>query len=293
MLDADHGLEVVGPAPAYDSPVIDPPQSGPAPADGPRAADASAAAPAVMGSTVVCPYLLVPGASWRATRAIREHRCTAITPVDAPTLETQRALCLTAAYVTCPQFEAALDERRSRWLGSTQALTAFEARVARRVPRVAPIALDRPSAIAGSLSLLGGSRRLARILLAAAMVGAAGLLLAARFAGGNLGGDIGASPQPTTAAADASPTDASAPSLASPSLPATSTPSPSPATSATSTKTPKPADTPAATRRYRIKSGDTLSGIAARFGTTVRAIKQLNGITDASLIRPGQVLRIP
>lgn len=293
MLAADGPLEVVGPAPTYDSLVSDPKQSPAAAPGGVRAADASRAAAGVKGSTVVCPYLQVPGASWRATRALREHRCMAIEPVDAPTLETQRALCLTAAYVTCPRFEAALDARRARWLGSTEALTTFEARVARRVPRVAPTALDRPSAIAGPLSLLGGSRRLARIVLAAAMVGAAGLLLAARFAGGNLGGDVGASPEPTMPAAVASPTGALAPTSSSPSLPATSTPSPSPATSATPAKTPKPTAKPAATRRYRIKSGDTLSGIAARFGTTVAALKKLNGITDASLIRPGQILRIP
>jgi LysM repeat protein len=286
-------LDVVGPARAYDSLVSEPPQSRPVAADGPRPADASRTAAGVTGTTVVCPYLLVPGASWRATRALREHRCTAIVPIEAPTLETQRALCLTSAYPTCPRFEAALDARRASWLGSTEALTAFEARVARRVPRVAPITLDRPSAIAGSLSLLGGSRRLARIVLAAAMVGAGGLLLAARFAGGNVGGEVGSSPDPTTPEAVASPTGALAPSSASPSLPVTSTPRPSPATSETPAKTSKPTDQPAATRRYRVKSGDTLSGIAARFGTTVRAIKALNSITDASLIRPGQVLRIP
>ena len=239
-----------------------------------------------VGSAIVCPYLFVPGASWRATRPLREHRCMALSPIDAPSMETQRGVCLTAAYVTCSRFEAALDARRARWIGSPASLTAFEARVARRVPRVAPVALDRPSAIAGPLSLLGGSRRLARIALAAAMVGAAGLLLAARFAGG---GDIGASPRPTAPAAGASPTEALASSPASPSLPATSTPSPSAAVSLTPVKTPKPAKT----RRYTVRSGDTLSGIAKRFGTTVAILRKLNGISDASRIRPGQVLRVP
>ena len=42
-----------------------------------------------------------------------------------------------------------------------------------------------------------------------------------------------------------------------------------------------------------MKSGDTLSGIAARFGTTVAALKRANGITDPRLIRVGQVLVIP
>ena len=35
------------------------------------------------------------------------------------------------------------------------------------------------------------------------------------------------------------------------------------------------------------------SSIAARFGTTVKALQKLNGIKDPSLIRPGQVLKIP
>ncbi len=43
---------------------------------------------------------------------------------------------------------------------------------------------------------------------------------------------------------------------------------------------------------YRVRSGDTLSSIAVRFGVTVKAIKAANGL-GANLIRPGQVLVIP
>jgi len=42
-----------------------------------------------------------------------------------------------------------------------------------------------------------------------------------------------------------------------------------------------------------VKSGDTLSAIASRFGTTVRAISNLNGIDDPSRLSVGQVLLIP
>ena len=157
------------------------------------------------------------------------------------------------------------------------------------MPRVAPVALDRPSAIAGPLSLFGGSRRLARIALAVVMIGAAVLLLAARFAGGPPGDRLGASPEATTPAALASPTAALATLPASPSLPATSTSQSVTQRSPLESKTPKPA----ATRRYKVKSGDTLSGIAARFGTTVAVIKRLNNISDASRLRTGQVLRLP
>ncbi|MFN7132144.1 MAG: LysM peptidoglycan-binding domain-containing protein [Myxococcales bacterium] len=44
---------------------------------------------------------------------------------------------------------------------------------------------------------------------------------------------------------------------------------------------------------YTIRSGDTLSLIAARHRTTVQALASLNRIGDPNRIRPGQVLRIP
>lgn len=43
---------------------------------------------------------------------------------------------------------------------------------------------------------------------------------------------------------------------------------------------------------YTVKSGDTLSGIASKFGTSWQRLQQLNGIADANRIYPGQVLRI-
>jgi LysM repeat protein len=44
---------------------------------------------------------------------------------------------------------------------------------------------------------------------------------------------------------------------------------------------------------YTVESGDTLYGLALRWGTTSGAIAQLNGITDPSLVRIGQVLKVP
>lgn len=43
---------------------------------------------------------------------------------------------------------------------------------------------------------------------------------------------------------------------------------------------------------YTVKSGDTLSGIAKRYGTTYQAIAKLNGITNPNLIYAGKKLRI-
>ncbi len=44
---------------------------------------------------------------------------------------------------------------------------------------------------------------------------------------------------------------------------------------------------------YIVEPGDTLSGIARRFGTTVEAMVALNGIDDPSILFPGAELTIP
>ncbi|MGH9381451.1 MAG: phage tail tip lysozyme [Thermoanaerobaculia bacterium] len=44
---------------------------------------------------------------------------------------------------------------------------------------------------------------------------------------------------------------------------------------------------------YTVRSGDTLSGIAGRHGTTWQELQRLNNISNPNLIYPGQVLRLP
>jgi len=44
---------------------------------------------------------------------------------------------------------------------------------------------------------------------------------------------------------------------------------------------------------YTVASGDTLYAIAARFGTTVDVLCQLNGISNPNMIFVGQVLKLP
>ena len=101
----------------------------------------------------------------------------------------------------------------------------------------------------------------------------------------------GASPAPTTAAA-------ASPSAAVSEAPPTEPPSATepPATSPEASVAPSPASSaePATSgATYRVKSGDTLSAIAARFGTTTRILVRLNGITDPSRLKIGQVLKLP
>lgn len=62
------------------------------------------------------------------------------------------------------------------------------------------------------------------------------------------------------------------------------------AASSTTAAAPAPKAT---TTAYTVRSGDTLSGIATRHGTTARAIASLNGISLTRQIHPGQKLRIP
>ena len=123
------------------------------------------------------------------------------------------------------------------------------------------------------------------------------VLVLARFSTGN------GSPAPSdgrlAGAAHASPTDAPATKR-----PASSADKPTPAPSHTlvptevqptakPTKSPAPSATPVVVPAvYKVKSGDTLSGIAARFQTTVRALVKLNGIKDPGHLRVGQELRL-
>lgn len=50
---------------------------------------------------------------------------------------------------------------------------------------------------------------------------------------------------------------------------------------------------PVGTTTHRVVAGDTVSGIAARYGTTVRAVVEANGLNRAAMIRIGQSLDVP
>lgn len=45
-------------------------------------------------------------------------------------------------------------------------------------------------------------------------------------------------------------------------------------------------------RTYTVQAGDTLSGIAAKYGTTYQHLAQINGISDPNVIYAGQVIKI-
>lgn len=61
----------------------------------------------------------------------------------------------------------------------------------------------------------------------------------------------------------------------------------------TGSPAPTPAPQPAPSgQTYTVKSGDTLSAIAQRYGTTYQELARINGIPDPNKIYPGQVIKI-
>ena len=72
----------------------------------------------------------------------------------------------------------------------------------------------------------------------------------------------------------------------------TATPTPTPSPSPTRTPTPSPSPTPVEVVHV-VRSGDSLISIARRYSVTVKAIQDLNGITNPDKIRIGQRIRIP
>jgi LysM repeat protein len=273
----------------------------------PLSPDAAAASRA----SAICPYIRT-SAGWRSAAASREHRCTAVAPPARLSGDKQSRLCLVAAHAECPTF-----------------IAAREARAARGVPPLAdrrPLARTTPTILEPArarfgLSLGGNARRIGQGGVAVLMLVALVAVVLART-GPSQGGDGGAlqpsepvatmaigtsgggaepsgSPSIPASAAAASPSAASSSPAATKKPAATpvptrvpATPAPTPASTPARTATPTPAASGSYVS-YTVKSGDTLSAIAAKYQTTVQAILDANGIRATDYLRIGQVLRIP
>ncbi|MEA3459550.1 MAG: LysM peptidoglycan-binding domain-containing protein [Chloroflexota bacterium] len=106
---------------------------------------------------------------------------------------------------------------------------------------------------------------------------------------------VTATSTPTVQAPTPTPTEApTATPMATeaPTLTPTERPAATPAATEVSTPTPMPTPAPGGFP-YTVRGGDTLFSIAQRFGTTVEAIAQLNGITRPEILFAGQRLTIP
>ncbi len=230
--------------------------------------DAVPAGDAASAALAACPNLLSVDGPWHGVAPSRAHRCRLLTD-GRPTLERQREHCLSAAYVECPT-----------WL-EAHGSTPPPARPGPFVPTT-PVVLEGPGI---GMPVEGSVRRLAAPVTVVVVGAALGALLLSRgpLAPGSSGaGDDGPSLTPSASTASTAP--------------ASPLPSSPPTTAPTAEATPRPSPTPAPSARprtYRVKAGDTLSGIAVAFGTTVKELADLNGITNPSLIRVGQVLKIP
>jgi LysM repeat protein len=234
---------------------------------------------------IICPYLAAAGGAWRSSTVAREHRCGAVSPPAILAAEKQRRLCLTPDYRTCTTYEAA---RAARPIAHDRAAT-----LPRPVARTTPVILDH-GRIAITVPAFRSDRS-DRSTAQAALIVLLGIAFAAivlaRVAGGDSSGGasgVAATTQPT-ARATASQSSTARPTTSS--GPAASAVPSGRSGASRAPATAKPSK--AATRTYIVKSGDTLIGIAAHFGTTTKAIKQLNGMTDPSTLHIGQVLKIP
>lgn len=227
----------------------------------------SAPAESAAAALAACPHLVSVDGSWHGTTPSRAHRCRLLAS-GRQTLDRQRAHCLTAAHVACPTWIETHGEA-----GPRQRPGPF-------VP-MAPVVLEGAGI---GMPSEAAARRLAAPATVIVVGVALGALVLARgpLAPGSSGaGDDAPSPTPAGTIAPATPGPSGEPTTA-PTAPPTERPAPTPEPSAT----PRP-------QTYKVRSGDTLTAIAARFGTTVAEISALNSIKNPSLIRVGQVLKIP
>jgi LysM repeat protein len=262
----------------------------------PTPSPATPAAPAVSEpdlSPVLrgCPFLMSEEGGWRLDMPSRDHRCAAFSPPAPLAPDKQARLCLTSSHHTCATYLASLAARETR-LGSAPTARATRWGLARTTSviqdpggirtRVLGVALDRRRWPAIPAVLLVVT------LFVLALTGLRGVLPVT---------GVGPSPSvpPATQVAVVVVT-AAPPALT---LPPTGSVEPTTAASPTLAPTaPSPTPAPVATpkptfRTYVVKSGDTLSGIATRYHTTVSALAALNHISDPSKLHVGQVLLIP
>jgi LysM repeat protein len=252
----------------------------------------------------VCPYLLAESGEWRASVAARDHRCHAVTPAAPLTTDKQRRLCLVAAHATCSTYGAAMAV-----LADAHSPAAAPRPFHRPVTKTAPLVLDR-GRIALAMPALRGlpglpERGVGQGGLVAVMAVAFGALVVARLGAGGPGlvpGGGAGSPVPgaagTAAAESEAPPSAEpgrtlVPTEVEPSAGASTEPTAEPTAESAATPRPTAKPTTDAPATYKVKSGDTLSGIASVYGTTWQELAELNNIDDPRLLRVGQELKLP
>lgn len=227
----------------------------------------------------LCPYLAAESGAWRSATPAREHRCGAVTPAAPLAAEKQRRLCLTPEHVSCATYEAA---RSARWVAPDRASA-----LPRPVARTTPVVLDR-----GRLNISVPAFRPDRSTGQGVLVGLLGIAFVAIVLAKVSSSDgaliaAGASSSPPRSAPVASATPVSKPTAST--GPAGSN---GPTGSGAASGAPSTAPTPRPTT-YTVRAGNTLAGIAKKFGTTAAILAKLNNIKDPTKLKVGQVLKLP
>jgi len=235
----------------------------------------------------VCPLLGLAGDRRVAVDGVDGgHRCHAEDPPPPLERAMQAQLCLTAAHERCERFLQFAARSGSASPGHSRVADGF----------VTTRLLLAPQPAWRGIAGRARSARTAPWVAAGAGIAVLGVAAAA------LAGPLLAEPGADAAArATATPTPTAVPT---PTTVPTPTATPVPTASPTAVPTPVPATpvptpaptavpTPVPQQSYVVAQGDTLAAIAERFGTSVSALQEANGIDDPDEIFVGQVLVIP
>jgi len=228
----------------------------------------------------ICPLLALAGdhRSARSTPDSR-HQCHAAQSPLSLELADQSSRCLSDAHRSCERL-LAYRHGHSR-PGNAPSPAPDATFVSTRLISVPE--RRRARAVRGPL------RRAAALVVAATAVAAVGVGVASgRLSGISL---PLAGPAEPSASGSATPAPVVTPAPSASPTPTTQPTDPVPTPSATALATPAPTATP--TRTYVVEEGDTVSDIAALFGSSVNAIVAANGLDDPDHLTVGQVLVIP
>jgi hypothetical protein len=247
----------------------------------------------------ICPYLLAADGRWRSASPSREHRCTAVDPAAVLAIDKQRRLCLVADHSACATYQFATGQGELVASSDAPRTERVHGASGRDIVRTAPLVLD-----GGRLPVIPtitADRRLGQAALLGLMGVAFAAIILARLSaptGGPTGSDLAGGVDPgatpvASAVVGATPgasVDVPAPTLVPTENEPSVDPSAEPPPSEPAASEPPASESPAT---YKVRRGDTLSGIAAEFGTTVKVLVELNDIKDPGSLRVGQVLKLP
>jgi LysM repeat protein len=219
-----------------------------------------------------------------------EHACHALGDPDPLDRARQAEQCLTEAHRQCDRYLAFVAGRAADTAGVPA--PASDSLIVRTRLVLDP---EARRGLRGGRAPLGLS---ARRWLVASGVAAVGVAAAATAVGGGFNGLVGRPQSSGSSTVSLSPTARPTTTPQATAAGATATPSSPPSVAPTATPvTPQPSALATASpaqppSTYVVREGDTLSLIATRFGTSVAAIQEANGL-NSDVINIGQVLVIP